>query len=226
MQTTPPRCSPWSGTYRRASDALGHELPKSDMVAAISAFSSSGNRSQVALLHALDRRADRLVARPLGWFVRKRPIELSGNLLRRPTLADVAPDHRLSAPWLAVARTNASCESSFAIFRGANRAPAGVVNGSRDPYMLEMTSSKQSVDHSSSSDSVGLQRWETDGGATAAAANELSEAQVLLSEEEAHVLSIASEPPCSRNRMAYRHPFSASCTSIPSTSLHLAKSFD
>ncbi len=66
--------------------------------------------------------------------------------------------------------------------------------------MLQMLSSKQSADKSSTSDSVTLQRWETEGGSTAAAANEFSEAQVLLPEEEAHAPSNASDDSFSHNR--------------------------
>ena len=58
----------------------------------------------------------------------------------------------------------------------------------RDPHIVAMPPAAQSIDRPSVSHAVGLDRWETDGGAIGAPANERGGSQALLSEEEAHIL--------------------------------------
>jgi hypothetical protein len=51
-----------------------------------------------------------------------------------------------------------------------------------------MATEAHSIDYSSASHASGLDRWDTEGGAIGAQANECNDFQTLLSEEEAHIL--------------------------------------
>ena len=61
-------------------------------------------------------------------------------------------------------------------------------SGTAHPHIVGMPPAAQSIDRPSVSHAVGLDRWETDGGAIGAPANERGGSQALLSEEEAHIL--------------------------------------
>lgn len=90
-----------------------------------------------------------------------------------------------------------------------------MVIGRRHPHIVAMPFATNNVDCPSASHTVGLQRWETDGGAIREPANCRSELQTPLSQEEAHilqclgasVLSRWNELPTHIQRELFEHSF-------------------